>query len=75
VASLAHQFALAQPLITADVVSAREFQAYSSRFAVQAVPKAVVNRRHEIVGGMPEPMFVAEVLRAVGIDPDNEARA
>ena len=71
-ASLAHQFALAQPLISADVVSAGEFQAYSSRFAVQAVPKTVVNGRQDIVGGMPEPMFVAEVLRAAGIDPDND---
>ncbi len=70
-ASLAHQFALAQPLVSADVVSAGEFQEYSSRFAVQAVPKTVVNARADIVGGMPEAMFVAEVLRAAGIDPDN----
>lgn len=68
---MAHQFAFANPLVSADVVSAGEFHAYSSRYAVQGVPKTVVNDRGDIVGGMPEPMFVAEVLRAAGIDPDN----
>lgn len=69
---MAHQFALANSLVTADVINAAEFQAYSSRFAVQAVPKTVVNGKGNIMGAMPEAMFVAEVLRAVGVDPDNE---
>ena len=53
------------PLVTADVIEANEFQSLSSRYAVQAVPKTVVNDRREFLGAVPETRFLQEVLAAV----------
>jgi hypothetical protein len=51
--------------VSADVIEANEFPELSRRFRVNAVPKTVVNGRAEILGGLPEPQFVAQVLAAV----------
>ncbi len=59
--------------VTADVVEANEFPSYSGRYAVQAVPKTVVNDRVEILGAVPESRFLQEVLRAVGSGADESA--
>ena len=56
--------------VTADVIEANEFPGLSARYAVQAVPKTVINDRVEVIGAMPESRFLQEVLRAV---PDTSA--
>lgn len=58
--------AVESPRVTADVIEASEFPSLSERFAVQAVPKTVVNDRAEILGARPEAAFLAEILAAVG---------
>jgi len=50
--------------VTADVIESNEFPGYSARYAVQAVPKTVVNDRVEFLGAMPESRFLQEVLKA-----------
>ncbi len=50
--------------VTADVIESNEFPSYSARYAVQAVPKTVVNDHVEFHGAMPESRFLQEVLKA-----------
>jgi hypothetical protein len=57
--------AVESPRVTADVIEASEFPGLSEEYAVRAVPKTVVNDRHEILGARPERAFVTEVLAAV----------
>src|SRR5215467_14191499 len=64
-ARLAHQLAIENEHITADVVEVSEFIDLAQRYRVQGVPKTVVNDRIEIVGAVPEPRFIQEVLRAI----------
>ena len=64
--------AMESALVTADVVEANEFPSYSARYAVQAVPKTVVNDQVEFLGAMPESRFLQEVLRAIPATPDNQ---
>ncbi len=51
--------------VTADVVEVSEFIDVAQRYRVQGVPKTVVNDRVEIMGAVPEPRFVQEVLKAL----------
>lgn len=62
---LAHQFALESDLITADMVEATEFPHLSQRYQVRGVPRTVVNETGFIDGGLPEGMFVQQMLAAV----------
>ena len=63
---MAHQIAMANPEhITADVIEATEFPALSQRYNVYAVPKIVINDLVQFEGAVPEPMFVAQVKKAV----------
>ena len=48
--------------VTADVIEANEFPTLSAAYAVQAVPKTVVNDQVEFLGAMPEGRFVQEAL-------------
>ena len=57
--------AMESPRVTADVIEATEFPELSQRFRVSAVPKTVINGKAEFLGGLPEPQFVAQVLKAV----------
>jgi len=61
---LAHQFAIANEHITADVVEVSEFIDMAQLYRVQGVPKTVVNDRIEIMGAVPESRFLQEVLKA-----------
>ena len=63
-ARLAHQFAIENEHITADVVEISEFIDLAQRYQVQGVPKTVVNDRIEIMGAVPESRFLQEVLKA-----------
>ena len=67
---MAHQLAIENEHITADVVEVSEFIDLAQRYRVQGVPKTVVNDRIEIVGALPEPRFIQEVLKA--IEPKSE---
>jgi predicted DsbA family dithiol-disulfide isomerase len=67
---LAHQLAIENEHVTADVVEVSEFIDLAQRYRVQGVPKTVVNDRIEIVGAVPEPRFIQEVLKA--IEPKRE---
>ena len=48
--------------ITASCVEATEFMALSRRYRVTGVPKTIVNGATEIMGAVPEEMFVNAVV-------------
>jgi hypothetical protein len=54
--------AFASPHITAFAVEATEFPDLARRFRVSGVPKTVVNDQVEILGALPEEMFVEQAL-------------
>ncbi len=56
--------AMESPHVTADVIEANEFPQLSARYAVQAVPKTVVNDRVEFLGAVPERRFLQEIQAA-----------
>jgi predicted DsbA family dithiol-disulfide isomerase len=54
--------AYANPNITAYAVEANEFPDLARRYRVTGVPKTVVNDQIEILGALPEEMFVEQAL-------------
>ena len=56
--------AMASDLVTADCVEAQEFMDLSRAFGVSAVPKTIINDKEEILGAMPEEVFLEGVLKA-----------
>jgi predicted DsbA family dithiol-disulfide isomerase len=62
---LAHKLAIENEHITADVVEVSEFIDMAQLYRVQGVPKTVVNERIEMVGAVPEPRFMQQVLEAL----------
>lgn len=63
---LAHQFAMENPNIKADMIEATEFPELASRYNVYGVPKTVINEAGEIEGAVPETYFLREVLASIG---------
>ena len=63
--SLAHRMALENPHITAASVEATEFPDLTRRYRVTGVPKTVVDDRVEILGALPEDMFIRQALQQV----------
>jgi len=61
--------ALASPRVRSTAVEAQEFPELARRYEVTAVPKIVLNERFELMGAVPEPMFLDAVLAAV---PDGD---
>lgn len=57
----AHQFAMENQLIQADMVEATEFPELSNKYSVMAVPKIVINENVEFEGAMPEQIFLSKV--------------
>ena len=55
--------AAANQNITADAIEATEFMDLSRKYRVTGVPKTIVNETIEIMGGLPEQMFVRAVLQ------------
>jgi hypothetical protein len=55
--------AAANPNITADAIEATEFMDLSRKYRVTGVPKTIVNETIEILGGLPEKVFVREALQ------------
>ncbi len=54
--------AFSNPNITTTAIEATEFMDLSRRYRVTGVPKTVVNDAVEILGGIPEPDFIAQAL-------------
>ena len=73
--TLAHRMARESPLIRATCVEATEFMDLSRQFRVTGVPKTVVNGSTEILGALPEEMFVRSVLGLPENDPPGDAHA
>jgi hypothetical protein len=63
---LAHQIALENPLITAEMISANEFYDLSMRYNVSGVPQTTINNGKGVVlGAVPEDDLVQEINRAI----------
>jgi glutaredoxin-like protein len=61
---LAHQFAVENSSICADMVEIIEFPFLGQRYAVMGVPKVVINESINFVGALPEERFLEYVLAA-----------
>ena len=55
--------AFANPHITSHAIEAMEFMELARRFRVTGVPKTIVNDQIEIMGALPEEMFVRAALQ------------
>lgn len=58
--------AMESELVTADMVEASEFAELSDRYQVYAVPLTVANDKIRIEGGLPENVFVDQLLKGMG---------
>jgi len=56
--------AIASSHVVADVVEATEFPELANRYAVRGVPKTVINDSIDILGNVPEQMFLEHLKRA-----------
>jgi len=59
--------AFASPKITALAVEATEYPDLARKYRVTGVPKSVVNDKVEIMGALPQDLFVEQALSA--LDP------
>jgi glutaredoxin-like protein len=64
VASLAHQAAVENAKVTADVIEISEFPDLAAQYHVRGVPKVVMNETVELVGAQPEAAFVDAMFKA-----------
>ena len=55
--------AFSNPLITSAAIEATEFIELSRKYRVTGVPKTIVNETVEIMGALPEEMYVRAVLQ------------
>lgn len=62
---LAHQLAMENDLIVADMVEAIEFPDLAEKYMVMGVPKVVMNDIYYFEGALPERHYVDKVLEAV----------
>lgn len=62
--SLAHQFAIENPHVKADMIDVTEFPHLGHKYAVMGVPKVVINERVEFTGLLPEDQFLQHVIVA-----------
>jgi glutaredoxin-like protein len=66
---LAHQMAMENPLITAEMVEATEFPELSMRFNVSGVPQTTINDgAATVIGAAPEVQMVSEIRKALGLN-------
>ena len=52
--------------MSADVIEAQEFPHLAQTYGVRAVPKTVINNVVEVLGAVPEQVFLQRLLTAVG---------
>lgn len=62
--SLAHQFAMENPNIKADMIEISEFPQLAVKYNVMGVPKTVINENIELLGLQPEEEFLRQVMAA-----------
>jgi predicted DsbA family dithiol-disulfide isomerase len=62
---LAHQMAVASPMVKADMVEAQEFPQLSIKYQVMGVPRTVINETTHIEGAAPEPMVLEKLQEAM----------
>jgi hypothetical protein len=62
--------AFANPHITSHAIEATEFMELARKYRVTGVPKTVVNETIEIMGALPEEMYVRAAL---GLPEENVA--
>ena len=65
----AHKLAMANPLITGDMIEALEFEELANQYSVYAVPKNVIKvdgeDALEFEGAAPDPYFIAQIFKAL----------
>ena len=62
--SLAHQFAMENENITAEMIEVSEFPQLGVKYNISGVPKTVINETVEVLGLQPEKEFVRQVVAA-----------
>jgi glutaredoxin-like protein len=62
--SLAHQFAMENENITAEMIEASEFPQLGVKYNVSGVPKTIINENIEVLGLQPEDEFIRQVESA-----------
>lgn len=60
--------AIESDLVTADMIEASEFPELSDSYQVYGVPLTVANENVRVEGGMPEPMFVPQLLKGLEVN-------
>ncbi|PUA32029.1 MAG: glutaredoxin [Candidatus Terraquivivens tikiterensis] len=65
---VAHQLAVENEFIKADMIDAIEFPQLANKYDVMAVPKIVINDVLSFEGALPEPHFVEYILLAIKPD-------
>lgn len=63
--SLAHQFAMENPNIKADMIEISEFPQLAVKYNVMGVPKIVINENIELLGLQPEEEFLRQIQAAI----------
>ena len=63
--ALAHQMAVASPMVRADMVEAMEFPHLAVKYQVMGVPRTVINETVHIEGAAPEPMVLEKLREAL----------
>ena len=71
--TLANRMAVENPLIRATCVEATEFLDLSRRYQVTGVPKTVVNGTIEMLGALPESVFVRTAVGAPEPPPEQSS--
>jgi predicted DsbA family dithiol-disulfide isomerase len=61
--------AMESELITADMVEASEYPELSELYQVYGVPLTVANEKVRVEGGMPEQVFISQILQGIGVSP------
>lgn len=62
---LAHQMAMENKMITADMIEAIEFPHLAEKYQVSGVPKSIINERVEVEGAVSEDIFIEYVKSAI----------
>ena len=62
---LAHQMAIASPMVRADMVEATEFPQLAIKYQVMGVPRTVINETTYVEGAASEPMVLEKLQEAL----------
>ncbi len=65
--------AIESELVTADMVDAAEYPELSDSYQVYGVPLTVANNTVRVEGGMPEQMFVPQIMSKIKNNPAGTA--